>query len=408
MSILYNFGIYFYRWIIGLVSLFNPKAKLWIDGRRNWRTNLVNATKGADNIIWFHAASLGEFEQGRPLIERLKRENKNVFILLTFFSPSGYEIQKNFKDADYICYLPSDTKANAKAFISIVKPKKIFFIKYEFWFNYMSQINQNEIPFYLISGIFRKEQIFFKWYGQWFRKKLEAFKTFYVQDSASVERLHAIGFDNTVLTGDTRFDRVISIAENSKDLEIISKFAAGKSCLVMGSTWPKEEDMLSEYINNNPGYKYIIAPHEIGEAHLIEIESKLKLKVQRFSKINSSDIENVNVVLIDNIGMLSSIYKYANLAFVGGAFGKGLHNILEPAVYGIPVVFGPNYSKFQEASDLIREKSAFSVSDKTELLACLDNFFIDIESAKKAGGNAKSFIYKSKGATDILWQDVFK
>ena len=405
MSVIYNIGIYFYRWLIGFVSLFNPKAKLWIDGRKNWRLNLETATKDAENLIWFHAASLGEFEQGRPLIERLKKEQPNCFILLSFFSPSGYEIQKNYKGADYVCYLPSDTKSNAKDFISITKPKQAFFIKYEFWYNYLSELKNNKIALFLISGIFRPEHIFFKTYGSWFRKQLKNFDSFFLQDQRSVDLIKSIGFNNTVLTGDTRFDRVIQIAENSKEIEQVKLFVGDKKCLVIGSSWPIEEAMLCEYINLNPEYKYIIAPHEINETHIKEIESRLTVAYKRWSEYDDKD---TRVLIIDNIGMLSALYKYANFAYIGGAFGSGLHNILEAAVYGIPVLFGPKISRFKEAGELIESNAAYSVSCKEELLGKLDMFFTKPDKTLEFGENAKQFIYKSKGASDLTWQHLYK
>ena len=404
MSVIYNIGIYFYRWLIGLVSLFNPKAKLWIDGRKDWKKNLINATKDAENLVWFHAASLGEFEQGRPLIERLKEEQPNTFILLTFYSPSGYEIQKNYKGADYVCYLPSDTKSNAKDFISITKPKQAFFIKYEFWYNYLSELKKIETPLFLISGIFRTDHIFFKPYGSWFRKQLLNFDKFFLQDQTSVDLIKSIGFKNTILTGDTRFDRVIQIAENSKEIKEVKQFVASEKCLVIGSSWPIEEEMLCEYINQNTEYKYIIAPHEINDTHIKEIESRLEIGYKRWSEQDNRD---TTVLIIDNIGMLSALYKYANFAYIGGAFGSGLHNILEAAVYGIPVIFGPKITRFKEAHDLIQNKAAFSVSNKAEFFEKLDLFFNNIDKSQEFGENAKRFIYKSKGASDIVWRNIF-
>ena len=405
MSAIYNIAIYIYQWIIGLVSLFKPKAKLWIDGRKDWEKKLTKATKETNNIIWFHAASLGEFEQGRPLMERIKEEQKDIFILLTFFSPSGFEVQKNYKGADYICYLPADTKKNASKFISITKPKKVFFVKYEFWFNYMNQLKKQDTPLYLISGIFRKEQLFFKSYGTWFKNQLNAFTYFFVQNKSSVEMLNSLGFNNVMLTGDTRFDRVIQIAESSQDIEQIKKFVNKKECLVIGSSWPIEEDMLSEYINNHPNYKYILAPHEIDKAHISNIKSKLKVPYQTWSSFKEE--KPTTVLIIDNIGMLSSLYKYGTLAYVGGAFGSGLHNILEASVYGIPVIYGPKIKRFQEAQDLIELDAAFSISDKLELFQRIDVLLEDKSLANRMGGNAKSYIFRSQGASSKVFENIF-
>ena len=407
MFIIYNIGIYFYQFIIRWVSIFNPKAKLWIVGRKNWRHKLEEATKGSENIIWFHAASLGEFEQGRPLIEKIKAEQKEVFILLTFFSPSGYEIQKDYKYADYVCYLPADTLNNAKDFISIVSPQKVFFIKYEFWFNYMRELKRQQNSLYLVSGVFRESQIFFKPYGNWFAKQLQAFTYFYVQDEISVENLKSLGYNNVLLAGDTRFDRVIEIAEQSKDIKLVKDFIGEYPCLVIGSSWSKDEDLLVEYINTHPNYRYVLAPHEIKESHLSEIESKISVPTQRWSNSQKGAKKEAVVLLVDNIGMLSSIYKYANLAYVGGAFSAGLHNILEAAVFGIPVIFGPKYSKFPEAKDLIDVQAAFSVSDYDKLSQTLDLLFLDKSKNSEAGEKSKLFIYKSKGSVEVVAKHIF-
>ena len=407
MALIYNISIYFYHFLIRIFSLFDTKAKLWIKGRKDWKDKLQIATQDASNIYWFHAASLGEFEQGRPLIEKIKSEQKDVFILLTFFSPSGYEIQKKYAQADYICYLPIDTKRNASEFITIVNPKKVFFIKYEFWFNHMRLLKQNKVPLYLISGIFREHHIFFKPYGQWFRKQLQAFTYFYVQDQKSVDKLKAIGYENTLQVGDTRFDRVVEIAEQSFENKLIEEFVSNIPCLIIGSSWPKDEEILSEYINAHPNYKYILAPHEIDEAHLETIDALITLPKQRYSKYKIAPQQNLSVLLIDNIGMLSFIYKYADIAYVGGAFGTGLHNILEAAVYQIPVVFGPEYSKFSEAIALLEENGAFSISNYQELEKVLEELFIDESKRKTIGGNAKHFIYKSKGSVNRIYINIF-
>jgi len=407
MSTIYNIAIYFYQGLIALAALFKSKAKFWIDGRKDWEQKLEEATKGQDNIFWFHAASLGEFEQGRPLIEKIKAEQNHVFILLTFFSPSGYEIRKDYSGADYICYLPSDTKKNAKRFIAITKPKQVFFIKYEFWYNYMKILKEQNIPLYLVSGIFRDKHIFFKGYGAWFRKQLQAFTYFYLQDQFSVDKLKSIGYDNALLVGDTRFDRVIEIAEQVQPINIVEDFVAHKPCLVIGSSWADDEELLAKYINNNPSYKYILAPHEIDSSHLEAIESLLKEPSQRFSDFRENSNADAVVLIIDNIGMLSSIYQYADMAYIGGAFKTGLHNILEAAVYGMPVVFGPKYSKFQEAKDLIEEQAVFSISSYEELSVVLDTYLSHKTKSKVFAQKAKSFIYKSKGAANLIYANVF-
>lgn len=408
MLVVYNIGIYLYQFIIRLVSVFNPKARLWISGRKDWKHKLEEATNGATNLVWFHAASLGEFEQGRPLIEKIKAEQKDVFILLSFFSPSGYEIRKDYSGANYICYLPADTQKNARDFIKITQPKQTFFIKYEFWYNYMRELKKNKVPLFLISGIFRANHIFFKPYGVWFRKQLKAFSYFYVQNQESENHLKSIDLNNILVVGDTRFDRVIEIAEQTKEIENIKAFIDNKSCLVIGSSWPKDEEILSEYINKHPEYKYILAPHEIHESHLLGIEKSLNVSSQRYSTIQVDSLSKSSVLIIDNIGMLSILYKYADIAYVGGAFGTGLHNVLEAAVYGIPVLFGPDYSKFQEAKELIAFQASISVANYDELENNLELFFTDELERRKVGKKAKSFIYKSKGAVDLIYSDIFR
>ena len=408
MSIIYNISIYFYLWLIKFAAFFNPKANLWISGRKDWKQKLESATRDASNIIWFHAASLGEFEQGRPLIEKIRAEQKDIFILLTFFSPSGYEVRKDYDQADYICYLPADTSRNAKDFISIVQPKQAFFIKYEFWYNYLSELKAKAIPLYLISGIFRPQHIFFKSYGQWFLKQLTHFDKFYLQDQESLDLLKEHHFTNTIAAGDTRFDRVIEIAQNPQPIPSVEEFISGKPCLVIGSSWPKDEALLSEYINTHLNYKYILAPHQINESHLKSIEALLPNQTQRYSDYIIAPQQEKTVLIIDNIGMLTSIYQYADLAYIGGAFGTGLHNILEAAVYGIPVIFGPEYSKFQEAKNLVAQNASISISNSKELNSILEKLFDHKVERDKVGQIAKNFIYKSQGAVDLIYSDIFK
>lgn len=406
MALLYNIAIYFYQQIIRLVSLFDTKAQFWVKGRKQWKTQLKEGVATDGPVFWFHAASLGEFEQGRPLMEKIKKEQTDVFILLTFFSPSGYEVQKDYKGADYICYLPADTKSNAKAFVDIVNPMQVFFIKYEFWFNYMRELQAKKIPLHLISGIFHNKQIFFKSYGTWFKKQLKAFTYFFVQDPASVEKLKVLGFENAFVAGDTRFDRVIEIAEHAALIPVLSEFTKVKPCLVIGSSWPEDELFLSEYINLHPEYNYVIAPHEIKEDHLQSITSQIKLNIQRWTTMDQGLSLDTQVILVDTIGMLSKMYRYADLTYVGGAFKTGLHNVLEAAVYGKPVIFGPNYSKFQEATALISEKAAFSINSKEALFNTLNRLFTDKIERELLGENAKAFIYKSQGAAEYIQQKL--
>lgn len=400
MRVLYTLGIYSYLLIIKLASIFNPKAKKWIDGRKVFWKNFEK-TYQLKNPFWFHCASLGEFEQARPLIERIKAKNLNQEILVTFFSPSGYEVRRYYELADYVCYLPIDTPKNAKRFMDVVKPKSVFFIKYEFWFNYMSEIKSKQIPFYLISGVFRKNQIFFKWYGVWFKKQLTAFTFFFLQDKNSSDNLKLLGFENQTVSGDTRFDRVWETAQNIKRFSEIEKFCSDSKVVVCGSTWQDDEEYLLPVINEfSASTKFIIAPHEINETHLSEIENKLKVTHVRYS--NLRDENNAHVLIIDNIGMLSQIYQYANIAYIGGAFHKKLHNILEACAFGLPVVFGPEYQNFPEAVDLIQQGSAFSVMNKKDLKSVFETLLDNKEVYQLASVNAENYIKDRVGVADKI------
>jgi len=387
MHTLYNISIYLYLFGIYLASLFNVKAKLWHKGREHILKQLSEAIKEEQNIIWFHCASLGEFEQGKPIIEAYKQKYPKHRILLTFFSPSGYEIRKNYKGADWVFYLPADTKANAKLFISIVKPIKVVFIKYEFWFNYMTELKKQNIPFYSISAIFRKEQVFFKY--KWFAKQLNNVSHFFVQDQNSKELLKNIGFSNCAVTGDTRFDSVIANTQNAKSIPLIEEFSKNKTTIICGSTWPKDEALLAKYIKKNPNYNYIIAPHELQHISSLQKQTNALL----FSKANNTNFGTSNVLIIDSIGILSNIYQYGKLAYIGGGFEAGIHNVLEAVAFGLPVVFGPNYQKFNEATELIKQKGAISISNYTELTSAVDFFSAFDKSI------ATDYIQENNGAT---------
>ena len=400
MRLLYNLSIYVYFFAIYVASLFNPKAKKWIDGREYFWKELEQSFN-LKNPYWFHCASLGEFEQARPLIERIKAKTPNQHILITFFSPSGYEVRKNYDLADYVCYLPIDTKKNAKRFINAVKPKNVFFIKYEFWFNYMSEIKSNQIPFYLISGVFRKNQVFFKWYGSWFKKRLKAFTYFFLQDISSSDNLKLLGYENQIVSGDTRFDRVWETVQNIKRFSEIEKFCSDSKVIVCGSTWQDDEEYLLPVINEfTSDTKFIIAPHEINEAHLSDVENKLKISFVRYSKLKEESGERV--LIIDNIGMLSQIYQYANIAYIGGAFHKKLHNILEACAFGLPVVFGPYYHNFPEAVDLIQKGSAFSIMNTKDLKSVFETLLENKEVYQSASVNSKNYIQNRLGVADKI------
>jgi 3-deoxy-D-manno-octulosonic-acid transferase len=349
MRAFYSLSIFFYGIILRIATLFHTKARLWVRGRRNLFAELETKIKSSSQpVVWFHCASLGEFEQGRPLMEEFKRRNPSYKILLTFFSPSGFEVRKNYPGADIICYLPLDTPANAKRFVSLVNPSLVFFVKYEFWLNTLGEIRRKNIPHFLVSGIFRPDQIFFKSHGGIFREALKGFTFLFTQEKNSVELLKSIGITNVIAAGDTRFDRVMEIASAAKEIPLAKLFSGtdGKT-IVAGSTWPQDEELLFPVISAElkKDWKIIIAPHELGETHLTAIENGLqnagieKQFITRFSKANEATITTFKVLLIDNIGMLSSLYRYGNIAYIGGGFGKSIHNTLEAAVYGIPVVF---------------------------------------------------------------------
>jgi len=408
MQFIYNFSIRIYYFIIKISSLFNAKAKLFVDGRKNLFSNLGKID--FDNkIAWFHCASLGEFEQGRPLIEKFKKEYPNYKILLSFFSPSGYEIRKNYENADYIIYLPIDTPKNAKRFVNIIKPDIVFFVKYEFWYNFIKEIKKNEIPLYIVSSIFRENQIFFKWYGKWYRKILFNISHFFVQDIESKKLLEKISIANVTIAGDTRFDRVYEIVKKAKELPIINNFKNNSLLFIAGSTWKPDEEIITSYINKKQdNVKYIIAPHEIDEINIKRIENNISndITVIRYSKANEENIDSYKVLIIDNIGLLSSIYKYGDVAYIGGGFGKGIHNVLEAACYGIPIMFGPNYSKFKEAIELIKKNGAFSICSYNEFETNLNIFVNSNQKLSKAGEIAARYVISKKGVTAKILDSI--
>jgi len=394
MNTLYNISIWIFSIAVHIASLFNAKAKLWVMGREAIFQKLAEATKEDQDIVWFHCASLGEFEQGKPIIEGYKLKYPNHKILLTFFSPSGYEIRKNYDGVEWVFYLPCDTKKNARQFISIVNPIKVIFIKYEFWFNYMTELNKKNIPFYSVSSIFRKEQSFFKY--NWFAKQLDNVSHFFVQDQNSKELLKNIGLSNCTIAGDTRFDSVITNTQNAIKIPLIEQFSENKTTIICGSTWPKDEALLAKYIKKNPHYRYIIAPHEMQYVSALKNQTHALL----FSQANNSNIRNSNVLIIDSIGILSNVYKYGNLAYIGGGFGSGIHNILEAVAFGLPIVFGPNYQKFKEANELIELEGAKGISNYLELETTIFSF-IDFDSSI-----SKNYIKNNAGATDIIINSI--
>ncbi len=403
---LYNLGIYIYSLLIHLMAPFSRKPRKMMKG--HWIVyELLRQQKEKDaKYIWFHAASLGEFEQGRPLIERIKKRYPEYKILLTFFSPSGYEVRRDYRGADIVCYLPLDKPRNVKKFLDIIQPCMAFFIKYEFWKNYLNELNKRQIPVYSVSSIFRKDQVFFKWYGGSYRKVLSNFDQLFVQNETSKRFLSKIGIEKVTVVGDTRFDRVLEIRQEAKDLPLVEAFKRESLTIVAGSSWAPDEDLFIEYFNTHPGIKLIIAPHVIDENHLVEIISKLKRPYVRYSKANEQNVKNADCLIIDGYGLLSSIYRYGEIAYIGGGFGVGIHNILEAAVYGIPVIFGPKYQKFMEARQLIEEKGAFSIKDGEELNQLLDKMTSDKEFLKESGSNAGNYVTKNLGASELILSQI--
>ena len=406
MKVLYNLGILIFSALAYIIAPFNSKASLWINGRKNWTKKIAEKIKPGDKTIWIHCASLGEFEQGRPVIEAIKKEKPEFKIVLTFFSPSGYEIRKNYDKADCISYLPSDTPGNASKFIELVRPEIVIFVKYEFWNNYISTLYKKKIPIYLISAIFRPGQHFFRWYGSFFRKMLMKFEKIFVQDQQSLDLLSGIGIEKVSLAGDTRFDRVIQIAGSVKDIPILDLFRGGEKLFMAGSSWRQDEEIIAEYINNYPGrMKWVLAPHEIDNPNIERIVKLFRVKSVRFSEFSEDSVDS-RVLIIDNIGMLSSAYRYAYMAAIGGGFGKGIHNILEPACWGIPVIFGPSYKKFKEAVELLNNGGAKTFTTYDDFKKILDLWLSDEKIYSNSAEIASKYVKDNAGANEIIIKDI--
>lgn len=403
---MYTIAIYLYALAVRLASLTNRKARLMIKGhRKTWRT-LRDHAKERQHYVWFHAASLGEFEQGRPLMERLRREHPEKRILLTFFSPSGYEVRKDYAGADLVCYLPFDTPLNARRFVRLVQPEKAFFIKYEFWHHYIDELHRAGVPVYSVSSIFRNDQIFFRPYGRGYARVLHHFNHFFVQNEASRRLLNSLGVTQVSVTGDTRFDRVIDIRNQAKSLPLAAALTGDSRTIVAGSTWPPDEEILIPYFNRHPELKLIIAPHEVNEERLRSIEQRLKRPALRYSQATPESSAQADCLIIDGYGLLSSLYRYATLAYVGGGFGVGIHNVPEAAVYGVPVFFGPNNQRFREARDLINEGGSFEVTSADDLQAQADRLLADERALAKSGQAAGDYIRRNSGATEAIFREV--
>jgi len=408
MLFLYNLIVFLAGIFLRIVALFSPKIKLFVEGRKNVFSILEEKIRPEDKTIWFHSASLGEYEQGLPVIEKIKEKYPTHKIIVTFFSPSGYEVRKNNTVADVTIYLPLDTKNNAERFLKAVHPELTFFIKYEFWLNYLNELEKNKIPTYLISGIFRDNQVFFKWYGGFYRKALTAFTYFFVQNEKSKQKVESLGFQNVIVSGDTRFDRVNAILERDNSLDYIEVFTNNQPVIVFGSSWPKDEALITEFINQaDENVKFIIAPHNIKPDQISDLQSKITKSSVLFSEKDNKNLSQYNVFIIDTIGLLTKIYSYGTIAYVGGGFGNpGIHNILEPATFGMPIVIGPNYYNFAEAVSLVELKGCIVISDFQELKAAFDQLLTDKLFYKEKSEICRSFIQNNKGATETIMKVV--
>lgn len=400
----YNLLVITAGFLLKIVAFFSPKIKLFVDGRTTVFRALAHKIKPSDKTIWFHAASLGEYEQGLPVMEKMKKKFPDHKIILTFFSPSGYEIRKNAAIADVVVYLPMDTHSNAKQFLKLAHPEMAFFIKYEYWPNYLNELKKSGIPTYLISGIFRKKQSFFKWYGGFYRNALKAFDYFFVQNESSKLLLQKIGYQNVKISGDTRFDRVSGILKRDNTLDFIAKFKDNKRVIVVGSSWPKDELLLSTYINSAAAtVKFIIAPHNIKPEQLQELNKSIRKKVVFFSEMKNKNLADFDVFIIDTVGILTKIYAYADIAYVGGGFGNpGIHNILEPAAFGIPIVIGPNYSHFAEAEALVHMGGCTSINTQKELNEAFDVLLQNEDVRYEKGHICSTFVQMNQNATAII------
>jgi len=391
-----------------LVSPFHRKARAMVKGRLNTFRILRHQIDPKERYVWFHAASLGEFEQGRPLMEHFRQLHPEFKILLTFFSPSGYEVRKNYSGADVICYLPLDTPGNVLSFFRLVKPEMAFFIKYEFWLNFIIACHHRNIPVYSISSIFRKNKIFFRWYGYGYAHVLKMVSYFFVQDEESARLLATRGIKgNVTIVGDTRFDRVIDIASQARLLPVVEKFVDEKSLIVVGgSSWGPDEDLLIPYFNAHPEMKLILAPHVINDEHLKQIEAKLKRPFLLYTEATEENAHTADCLIINCFGLLSSIYRYGQVAYVGGGFGAGIHNVPEAAVYGLPVLIGPNNKGFREAQDLLRMGGCFEITGQTLFKAVMDHLISNKNLRERRGRICKSYIESNAGATDLIFRTL--
>ena len=409
MKVLYSIAIFFYSIAVNVAALFNEKAKHFVNGRKNWEKNLRGKIVPGEKYIWIHCASLGEFEQGRPVIEAIKLNLPAYKIVLTFFSPSGYEIRKNYQLTDVVAYLPLDTPKNAKNFIDIVQPEKAFFVKYEYWYFYISELRERGIPLYIFSCIFRPDQAFFnrKPWGKWYRGILSGVEHFFVQNQLSGDLLKSAGINHFTIPGDTRFDRVATIAAAAKDIPLVEKFRGNSMLIVAGSTWKPDEELLAQFIDSSRNLKFIIAPHEVSPGNINRIQQIIRKPSVLFSKAKEDEMENYDVIVIDSIGLLSSLYRYGGIAYIGGGFGVGIHNILEAATFGLPVIFGPNYQRFKEAVELKEMGGAFPIGDAVGLNDIFNQLTTNAEMHGNSSSVCKKYVADNTGATQKIIDKVF-
>ena len=404
---IYNLAMYILELGIKLAALFSDKPAKMVKGHREVFDLLKSKIDRNARYIWFHAASLGEFEQGRPLIERIRKEYPQYKILQTFFSPSGYEVRKNYDGADIVCYLPIDTPSNVKKFVDLVNPCMVFFVKYEFWQNYLNTLYKKGIPVYSVSSIFRPGQIFFRWYGKSYQRVLKTFAHLFVQNEESKTLLAGIGVNHTTVVGDTRFDRVLDICAAAKQLPLVQKFKGDALTFVAGSSWGPDEDIFIPYFNAHPEMKLVIAPHVVSDGHLKEIESKLQRSCIRYTQATEGNVGQADCLIIDCYGLLSSIYRYGEISYIGGGFGVGIHNVLEAAVYGIPVIFGPNNKKFREAQHLLANKGGFEIHGSEDFEQLMNKFLNDEVYLGLSGKAAGDYVKGNAGAMELIMNQVF-
>ena len=406
---LYDIIITLYAWAIRVASWRNPKARLWVEGRRNLLQRMAEVIPADERIVWVHVASLGEFEQGRPLMEEIRRRHPDYKILLTFFSPSGYEIRKNYAGADYIFYLPIDTRRNVRRFLDIVRPEVVIFVKYEFWLNMLLELGRREIRTFVVSAIFRPNSVFFRPWGGLWRRALKSFEAIFVQNNASKLLLGKLGHTNVQVAGDTRFDRVAEIAANAKRVELIERFKGDKPLFVAGSTWGPDEEHLLPIVNENPTLKFVIAPHEMDEGRINHLIEATRGGAVRYTECDeTTDFSTTQLLILDTVGLLASVYGSATWSYIGGGFGVGIHNTLEAATFGLPIAFGPNYHKFKEACELIEVGAASSFTTTDELRAWFAPLRDDAEALKRSGEAARSYTQKNQGATKLILDTIFR